>query len=430
MWRKSPKCKVHTEAELVPPNSSYGRDHEDYYENDISNCEYICYCSSLIDKLYSLKVSNLSNCIDSALNLSVRNDFREQSVIQDNNCAKKRRLRELTYGAHNMYDNCSNAEYDSIISNREIISDLNSDAGIYESITSDFDFNFGSLENTNKINNHKLEKFDYNSSGTILAVPLDLHKSSSSITSSHSNCNLISGLDSLITENKEYNRDYSGIRHDNKFARYEYFPFVTDETYEHLGETRFGKVIFETENTLLLDKSQSIAKPSQNKIVSVEYEETETMLPLKKRKLSIANNQGEELNESFAKREVVEDKRKARGKVAVKDISYPAKPMMSIAEIQDKLPKQFPSFCNTLVKMVEIPTTPLGVQQEHNSSVHVVSNVTEQTNNHTFRSPNVCYQFNDVEYPYIQYAHMPYKHSYSMPMNGSSTFHRNISHRT
>lgn len=193
---------------------------------------------------------------------------------------------------------------------------------------------------------------------------------------------------------------------------------------EDLSDNKFISN-FETESKFV----DALEEDSCNVRISGDKEETETRLPLKKRKLSVVNSKGEEINdEDFLGPDLVEEIiRRARAEKADKeDISYPAKPMISIAEIQDKLAEQTPRIFKTPAEKKEMPPPPLPAEPVAGNSNVPPKVVTEQYNNLTYNNPTIYYHMNNVPYPFFPCASLPYFPSFIVPMNSTTTIDMNV----
>lgn len=193
---------------------------------------------------------------------------------------------------------------------------------------------------------------------------------------------------------------------------------------DDLSDNKFSSN-FETDSKFI----ESIEEDNGNVRTSGDKEEIETRLPLKKRKLSVVNNKGEEVDdEDFLGPDLVEEIiRRARAEKADKeDISYPAKPMISIAEIQDKLAEQTPRIFKTPAEKKEMPPPPLPSEPAACNSNAPPKVVTEQYNNLTYNNPTIYYHMNNVPYPFFPCASLPYFPSFIVPMNSTTTIDMNV----
>lgn len=325
--------------------------------------------------------------------------------------------------------------------------------------------------NINNFNNHTViesEEFDsnrLNESVKTSVIPSDLHNlnlqkfspspimtcfSPQSNSPSHT---FVQENSSALIENKEFNIDlknnsltghlksdvsYSGTIVNYNLKDCESINFVTSSNL--LNSVATDNVVieeseshFDTELPVSLEEDKPVTrvphKRGDNNINSADIEEAETRLPLKKRKLSVANNKGEEVDEDFLGPDLVEEIiRRAREEKADKeDISYPAKPMISIAEIQDKLAEQSPRMFKTPAEKKEMPPPPLPAQEAVGSSLNVPPKiVTEQYNNLTYNNPTIYYHMNNVPYPFFPCATLPYFPSFLVPMNSTTTIDMNV----
>lgn len=142
---------------------------------------------------------------------------------------------------------------------------------------------------------------------------------------------------------------------------------------------------------------------------SLEDSDCETRLPLKKRKLSVANK-----NES-----VTEEQKK-------EEISYPATPMISIAEVEALHPRKLQANnarpFKTPAERKEMPPLPVFYNVESDPSPIITDQF--NINNHTYNNPTINYHMNNVPVPFIN---IPCGSYYSLPpilvpFNNVSTF--------
>ncbi|KAJ3662883.1 hypothetical protein Zmor_007201 [Zophobas morio] len=135
----------------------------------------------------------------------------------------------------------------------------------------------------------------------------------------------------------------------------------------------------------------------------------ETRLPLKKRKLSVANK-----NES-----VTEELKK-------EEISYPATPMISIAEVEALHPRKLQANAarpfKTPAERKEMPPLPVFYNVDSDPSPIITDQF--NINNHTYNNPTINYHMNNVPVPFIN---IPCGSYYSLPpilvpFNNVSTF--------
>lgn len=157
--------------------------------------------------------------------------------------------------------------------------------------------------------------------------------------------------------------------------------------------------------------------------------EAETRLPLKKRKLSVANTKDEfadDDDDDFMGPDLVEEiiKRARAEEIEKEDISYPAKPMISIAEIQEKLVEPHPRIFKTPAERKEMPPPP--PPQPYMTSTESPKIITEQYNNHTYNNPTINYHMNNVPYPFFPCASLPYFPPILLPLNSTTTFDMNL----
>uniref|UniRef100_A0A6P7FMD7 Uncharacterized protein LOC114331932 n=1 Tax=Diabrotica virgifera virgifera TaxID=50390 RepID=A0A6P7FMD7_DIAVI len=145
-----------------------------------------------------------------------------------------------------------------------------------------------------------------------------------------------------------------------------------------------------------------------------------TRLPLKKRKRSV--NKGNELDEEIIAPEMMEEilKRARAEKVEKVDISYPATPAISIAEIQETLDPP-PRTFKTPAQKKEMPPAPIPTTSHPQQKI-----ITEQYNNHTYNNPTINYHMNNVPYPFFPCPSLSYFPSILVPVNGTTTFDVNV----
>ncbi|XP_008190925.2 uncharacterized protein LOC103312333 isoform X1 [Tribolium castaneum] len=119
----------------------------------------------------------------------------------------------------------------------------------------------------------------------------------------------------------------------------------------------------------------------------------ETRLPLKKRKLSVAEKNEEEKKE---------------------EISYPATPMISIAELEALHPRKLPTNSTrpfkTPAERKEMPPLPVFCNVDSETSPIVTGQF--NINNHTYHNPTINYHMNNVPVPFIN---VPCGSYYSIP---------------
>ncbi|XP_056637885.1 uncharacterized protein MAL13P1.304-like isoform X1 [Diorhabda sublineata] len=124
-------------------------------------------------------------------------------------------------------------------------------------------------------------------------------------------------------------------------------------------------------------------------------EEPQTRLPLKKRKHSLANTIEANSDEETIGPEVIEEiLKRARAEENESDISYPATPAISIAEVQERLESQ-PRTFKTPAEKKEMPPPPVP------DYMPVPKIITEQYNTHTYNNPTINYHMNNVPYPFF-----------------------------
>nr|CAH7742319.1 unnamed protein product [Callosobruchus chinensis] len=152
-------------------------------------------------------------------------------------------------------------------------------------------------------------------------------------------------------------------------------------------------------------------------------------LPLKKRKLSVANNDeeyylGPDIVEEIIKQARLEEFTKEEVK---EEISYPAKPMISIAEIQEELKQSPPPrMFKTPAEKKEMPPPPLLKQTEevpshqYDAKLEQPKIVTEQYNNHTYNNPTINYHMNNLPYTFFPYAGIQYFPQIILPMSNTN----------
>lgn len=199
----------------------------------------------------------------------------------------------------------------------------------------------------------------------------------------------------------------------------------------HLPENKLN-VNFETDKpTELMEEESTVTTSSirgvDTNLTSPENEETETRLPLKKRKLSVANSKEDKQDgcDVMGPDLVEEIIRRARAEVADKeDISYPAKPMISIAELAEQSPRIF----KTPAEKKEMPPPRLPKQPAAcNTSLNLPPKiVTEQYNNLTYNNPTINYHMNNIPYSFLPCASLPYFPSFLVPVNSTTTIDMNM----
>ncbi|XP_023013706.2 uncharacterized protein isoform X1 [Leptinotarsa decemlineata] len=171
------------------------------------------------------------------------------------------------------------------------------------------------------------------------------------------------------------------------------------------------------------DYKQILAKLDINSL----DEEPETRLPLKKRKLSVPNSKEEDNEDDLIGPDLVEEiLKRARAEGTEKDdISYPAKPAISIAEIQEKLVEPQPRTFKTPAEKKEMPP-PYAASKPSLPFLEHPKIVTEQYNNHTYNNPTINYHMNNVPYPFFPCGSLPYFSPILLPLNSTTTFDMNL----
>lgn len=475
-------------------NNNNSRTNKYKYENSISkHCEHFCCCSVLTAEISTLHISKISNSRKNKLIDSTTKSISKSNspLIMDNLFIHERRKskkRKHSPEPPKIYDFCSNVTTYDVKTPDTMSPNINLDISFVSTIVENFDkestdftldLNPVILEKDinifDKNTVSELEEFDTNKLNDIKSssIPQDLYNlnlqkfSPSPIinclspqSNSPSHTFIQENSYAFTQQNEESNIDLknhtlsahlkSEVDYSNSMCNYN---LKNCESVNHINSTNsFNKndvenvnfdehlsehnlnVNFETENTQFEsfeeDKSTRTLQQVGDVNISADKEEIETRLPLKKRKLSVVNKKGEEIDdEDYLGPELVEEIiRKARAESADKeDISYPAKPMISIAEIQDKLAEQTPRIFKTPAEKKEMPPPPLPSEQPAGNSLNNPPKVvTEQYNNLTYNNPTIYYHMNNVPYPFFPCASLPYFPSFIVPMNSTTTIDMNV----
>lgn len=220
--------------------------------------------------------------------------------------------------------------------------------------------------------------------------------------------------------------------------------------------------VYDNDGNFTVDKLLSSEKIGNNDVLrnkyfpdqtitESEFEDVDTHLPLKKRKLSIANCKDEEEEDDDLLEPTLTDiiKRARSENTYKEDISYPAGRMISIAEVEEKLRQQ--RQFRTPAEKKEMPGTPPVYPSENmtpktenlqpnmenlpptsenipsfNNMYEVPKIVTEQYNNHTYNNPTINYHMNNLPSCFFPCASLPYFPPIILPMSGTATFDMNM----
>ncbi|KAG5889565.1 hypothetical protein JTB14_018550 [Gonioctena quinquepunctata] len=244
---------------------------------------------------------------------------------------------------------------------------------------------------------------------------------SAALNDSHFSCNELSQPGESTNYGIQPDKFFS---RDNSFESFKYNSELGSPNAENKPDRKDFQEEVKREPKLSdsADYNKILAKLDMNSL----EEEPETRLPLKKRKLSVANSKGEESQDDFIGPDLVEEilKRARAERIEKEDISYPAKPAISIAEIQEKLVEPQPRPFKTPAEKKEMPPPPPSSSSKPPAASFLEHPkiVTEQYNNHTYNNPTINYHMNNVPYPFFPCASL----SYFPPILLPTTFDMNL----
>lgn len=464
----------------ITSNNSTIRNYKYYYDNYISNqCQNAC-CNGLITELNSLnivnsftssrKLLNLSSDIHSSIGSTAKSS---SSLNMDNPFHRERRHRKkikLSPEPSKIYDFCSDVTNFDVKTPDTMSPNINLDLSFVSTIVENFDKestdftldlnpvilekDINNLNNFEKPTVTELEEFDnvkLTEPLKVSSIPQDLYNlnlqkfspspiinclSPQSNSPSHSfvqenNCAFSDQIEEsnidlknrILPDHLKSDIDYPSTSSHYNSKNCDSLNLITVS-----NSVNNNDKVFYNED-LLENKLTDSLNEENATVLNIGTEETETRLPLKKRKLSVVNHKGEEIeDEDFLGPDLVEEIiRRARAEKADKeDISYPAKPMISIAEIQDKLAEQAPRIFKTPAEKKEMPPPPPPLPSEQVADNAPPKVVTEQYNNLTYNNPTIYYHMNNVPYPFFPCASLPYFPSFIVPMNSTTTIDMNM----